>query len=171
MDAFAVSLSAGASGRARGKRAAFRLSFHFGLFQFMMPVIGWYAGTRLADFVGAVDHWIAFGLLIWVGGRMIRSGFRGSESVAGDPSRGMTLVALSLATSIDALAVGLSLAMLRVAIWQPSVLIGLITAGLSLIGLRLGDLLGHRFGHRMELAGGVLLVLIGLRILVGDLVV
>ncbi len=168
MDASAVSMAAGASGQARGGRAAFRLSFHFGLFQFMMPVIGWYLGSTVAPLIAGVDHWIAFGLLAFVGGRMIRAGLSRDEevSVPADPSRGFTLVALSVATSIDALAIGLSLAMLGVKIWYPSVVIGVVTAGLSLLGLGLGKRLGTLFGKRMETVGGVILVGIGLRILV-----
>jgi putative Mn2+ efflux pump MntP len=170
MDAFAVSLAAGTSGSAVGPRAAFRLSFHFGLFQFMMPVVGWFLGARIAPLISSVDHWIAFGLLVFVGMRMIRSGFnQGGKVYATDPSRGLTLVVLAIATSIDALAIGLSLAMLRVKIWYPSVVIGVVTSGLSLFGLRVGTRLGARFGKRMEIAGGAILALIGLRMLLSHL--
>jgi putative Mn2+ efflux pump MntP len=169
MDAFAVSLAAGTSKTCRGPRPTFRLSFHFGLFQALMPVIGWYLGTRVAVLMGAVDHWIAFGLLAFVGVRMIRSGFDKREDVKKpDPSKGWTLVTLSLATSIDALAVGLSLAMLEVSIWYPSVVIGVITAGLSVLGVRLGSKLGAVFGRRMEVVGGVILIGIGLKILIDE---
>jgi len=177
MDAFAVSLSAGASGHASTFRSMFRLSFHFGLFQFLMPVLGWYAGSRVAHLITAVDHWIAFGLLVLVGLRMIRSAGRDPDSIPQpgilgiDPSRGLNLIMLSVATSIDALAVGLSLAMLQLDIWYPSVVIGFITALLSLFGLRLGNRLGVRFGQRMEGIGGILLILIGIRILVEHLAV
>jgi len=170
MDAFAVSLGAATSGQAASPRAAFRLSFHFGLFQFMMPVIGWFLGVRIAPLIASIDHWIAFGLLVLVGARMIRSGCEGDKaSYAADPSRGWSLVALAMATSIDALAVGLSLAMLRVRIWYPSVVIGVVTGGLSLVGIRLGSRLGGRLGKPMEIVGGALLTLIGLRILLSDL--
>jgi len=166
MDAFAVSLGAGASGQAIGGRAAFRLSFHFGLFQFMMPVIGWFLGSRIVPLMSSVDHWIAFGLLAFVGARMIRSGVDPNGGMsATDPSRGFTLVMLCVATSIDALAIGLSLALLQVRIWYPSVVIGMVTSGLSLLGLRLGTRLGTRFGKHMEIVGGVILSLLGLRIL------
>ena len=115
MDACAVTLGCAASGAARGPRAAFRLSFHFGLFQFIMPVLGWAVGTELARLVSNWDHWIAFGLLAFVGLRMIHSGLHPNVQTAlHDPSRGLRLMMLSVATSIDALAVGLSLAMLRV---------------------------------------------------------
>ena len=170
MDAFAVSLAAGAAGHAGSPRPAFRLSFHFGLFQFLMPVAGWFAGTRIVHLISAVDHWVAFGLLALVGGRMIRSGFSGEETPhRADPSRGLTLVALSLATSIDALAVGLSLAVLRINIWYPSAVIGVVTAGLAMAGIALGRRVGRRFGNRVEILGGVILLAIGVRILVAHL--
>jgi len=170
MDASAVSLGAGASGRAVGRRAAFRLSFHFGLFQALMPLVGWFAGRQLVDLLAGVDHWIAFGLLAVIGGRMIRSGLRAETGdAAADPSRGWSLVGLSVATSIDALAVGLSLAMLQVPIWGPILAIGLVTAALSLTALLLGRVLGERFGQRMEILGGVVLVVIGLHVLISHL--
>ena len=170
MDAFAVSLGAGTSGRAVGSRAAFRLSFHFGFFQFMMPVIGWFLGVRIAPAIESIDHWIAFGLLAFVGARMIHAGFDPKgQAYTTDPSRGLTLVMLAVATSIDALAIGLTLAMLQVRIWYPSVVIGIVTGGLSLVALRVGSQLGARFGKRMEIAGGLILVLIGLRILISHL--
>ncbi len=169
MDAFAVSLGASAAGRARGARAAFRMSFHFGLFQFMMPIVGWLAGSLIAGFIKALDHWIAFGLLCFVGGRMIASARRPEECRPGDPSRGWTLLLLAVATSIDALAVGISLAMLAIDIWYASLVIGLVAAALSLIGIRLGSVLHASFGRRMDLVGGTILILIGVRILVEHL--
>jgi manganese efflux pump family protein len=170
MDAFAVSLGASATNRARGARAKFRLAFHFGLFQFLMPICGWLLGVSVARYIEAVDHWIAFGLLAFVGGRMIRAGLvgggEGDEPAGPDPTRGMTLVVLSVATSIDALAVGLTLAMLGTGIWYASMVIGVVTGCLSLVAIGLGARLGRAFGKRMELVGGCLLVAIGLRILV-----
>jgi len=166
MDAFTVSLSAGASRWSGSRRFRFRLAFHFGLFQFLMPVVGWYTGSRIAHLIIAFDHWVAFGLLALIGVRMIRPG-RGDDdpSMALDPSRGWSLVMLSVATSIDALAVGLSLAFLQVNIWYPSVVIGIVTASMSLCGLLLGHRLGQRFGRTMEIVGGSVLILIGLKIL------
>jgi putative Mn2+ efflux pump MntP len=168
MDAFAVSLAGGAGGRLRSPRPAFRLAFHLGLFQFMMPVIGWYAGSRAAPLIGGIDHWVAFALLALVGGRMVQSGLRPDENpnLPPDPSKGWNLIALSVATSIDALAVGLSLAMIGVAIWQPSVVIGVVTAVLSLIGIGVGGHVGKRFGPTVEIVGGVILLAIGVRIVV-----
>ncbi|HSK08703.1 MAG TPA: manganese efflux pump MntP family protein [Vicinamibacterales bacterium] len=170
MDATAVSLAAGASALARGARFRFRLAFHFGLFQFMMPVAGWIIGATLARYIAAVDHWVAFGILAFVGGRMIAEGCSGERSAdPRDPSRGLTLVMLSLATSIDALAVGLSLAMLNAEIWWASVTIGAVTGALSAVALRAGSVLGAAVGRRMEVAGGLILVGIGTRILLSSL--
>lgn len=154
MDAFAVSVAAGAAGRACGGRATFRLAFHFGLFQFLMPVIGWFVGSTFADRVEAVDHWIAFSLLTWIGVAMIRSSRDDGETTVPDPSRGWSLVALSVATSLDALAIGLSLALLDVSIWWPATVIGLVAAAFSIIGHRGGDRLGRGLGKRAELVGG-----------------
>lgn len=171
MDAFAVSLGIGTTRRATLPRPIFRLSFHFGLFQFLMPILGWSAGSTIASLISRFDHWVAMGLLAFVGGRMIRSGLDpGGEAYPSDPSRGGTLVMLSVATSIDAFAIGLSLAMLRVNILYPSVVIGVVTASLSLLGLLIGHRLGTTFGKRMEVLGGVILNGIGLRVLITHLI-
>jgi len=168
-DAFAVSLGASASGMARDHRAKFRLSFHFGLFQFMMPVIGWFIGSTVVGYIQAVDHWIAFGLLCFVGIHMILADPEVPPGKRRDPSRGWALFALCVATSIDALAVGLGLAMVRINIWYPSAVIGIVTASLSLIGIHIGNRLSVRFGKRMEVVGGIVLILIGSRILLSHL--
>lgn len=170
MDASAVSLAAAASGFASNGRAVFRLAFHFGLFQFLMPVLGWFLGVGFVSYFKAFDHWIAFGLLAFVGGRMVRAGFSDDqEAIVKDPSRGMTMVMLSIATSIDALAVGLSLAMMEINIWYPALIIGMITGGLSLAAIAAGKRLGTLLGKRMEILGGFVLIFIGLRILVSEL--
>ncbi len=169
-DASAVALAAGASALARGFRFRFRLAFHFGLFQFMMPLAGWLVGAQVARYLGAVDHWVAFGILAYVGGRMIADGLSGKPRTGPrDPSRGLTLVMLSVATSLDAFAVGLSLAMIDANIWWASVTIGAVTGLLSAIALRTGAVLGAAVGRRMEVAGGLVLVAIGVRILVQHL--
>lgn len=170
MDAFAVSLGVGTCGQANDRRSIFRLSFHFGLFQAMMPVIGWLAGTTIDQYISTIDHWIAFGLLSYVGGRMVWQGIKGEEaSYLGNPSRGRMLVILAVATSIDALAVGLSLAMIGVPVVGPAIMIGVVTFILSFIGLKVGCRLGEKFGQRVEIVGGVILILIGLRILISHL--
>jgi len=170
MDAFSVSLGSATSGLIRGARATFRLSFHFGLFQFLMPIIGWYLGTKIEPLISSIDHWVAFVLLTYVGGRMIYQSFDSHEpTMQDDPSKGMSLVMLSVATSIDALAVGLSLAMIQVDIWYPSVMIGIITAAMSLIGIRIGKKFRGKFGNKIEILGGLILIAIGIRILLSDL--
>jgi putative Mn2+ efflux pump MntP len=172
MDAFAVALAAGAILHPLTFRPCFRLAFHFGLFQAMMPVIGWLAGLTVQSFVAAWSHWIAFALLLYVGGRMIHEAVSAEEGAerANDPSRGLTMVALSVATSIDALAVGLTLAMLDVVIWIPSLVIGLVACGFTVAGLFLGTRAGKRWGKRVEVAGGVILIGIGVKILLSALV-
>ncbi len=170
MDAFAVSVAEGIALQKVTGGHALRVALHFGFFQALMPVVGWLAGTSLRAFVGAFDHWIAFGLLVLIGGKMIADTFVGFET--GDPrppSRGGRLLVLSVATSIDALAVGVSLAMLRVNVWEPALVIGVVTGILCAIGIHLGDRVGSRLGRRAELVGGIVLCLIGVRILLGHL--
>jgi len=170
MDAVAVCIVAASAGYASNKRAIFRLAFHFGLFQFLMPVVGWLCGTAVERYVRAVDHWIAFGLLLLVGGRMIWAAFRPAEQrPTTDPTRGLTLVMLSAATSLDALAVGFSLALAGISVWYPSVLIGLITGLMCLLAIALGNRLRAVFARWAEIAGGMVLVLIGMRILLQHL--
>lgn len=172
MDAFAVSLGIGTTGRARDGRAVFRLSFHFGFFQGFMTLLGWLLGSTVAALISNFDHWVAFILLAWVGARMMKEGFaRDGEESQGmdDPSHGRTLMVLCIATSIDAMAVGLSMAMINTNVVFASIVIGVITLGLSLVGLLAGNSLGVRFGKRMEVLGGLLLVGIGLRIVVSHL--
>ncbi len=166
LDAFAVALAAGASGKAQGRKAEFRIAFHFGLFQFIMPIIGWLAAYSIRGSIEAIDHWLACGLLWFVGVRMLgtREGANVSRGTDGDPSRGMSLVALSVATSIDALAIGISLAFLGEQIVWPSGIIGLITGSISFAGMRLGGKLSSRYGTWMTRIGGVILFLIGAQI-------
>jgi putative Mn2+ efflux pump MntP len=166
MDVFAVSLSIGTTRQAARLRPVFRLAFHFGLFQFFMPILGYLAGSTFAKYIHQFDHWIALGLLSLVGIRMVRAGFDPEESAfQGDPSKGKNLVILSIATSLDALSVGLSLAMLGANILYPCIVIGVVSSILSVVGLLIGYRLGTRFGKRMEILGGLILIGIGLRIL------
>jgi putative Mn2+ efflux pump MntP len=170
MDAFAVSVAEGMALERVTNGHTARVALHFGFFQAIMPVIGWLAGTSLRAFVGAWDHWVAFGLLVLIGGKMIADSFLGFET--GEPrrpSRGARLLLLSIATSIDALAVGVSLAMLRVNVWEPAIVIGAVTGVLCAVGIRLGDRVGSRLEHRAELVGGIVLCVIGVRILLGHL--
>lgn len=166
MDAFAVSVGAGATLQRVTPGHYFRLSFHFGLFQFLMPVAGWFAGRAIHDRIAAFDHWVAFALLLLIGIRMVAESRRAPDPASpADPSRGWTLVGLAVATSIDALAVGVSLAFLEVGIWHASVIIGVVAAVASVAGVRIGDALGRLIGKRAELLGGLILIAIGLKIL------
>jgi putative Mn2+ efflux pump MntP len=170
MDAFTVSMAASGTGQISNGRAIFRLSFHFGLFQFMMPVIGWFTGSSLAPIISAYDHWIAFILLQFVALHMIISSQKSVElRDKNDPSRGIHLIILSFVTSIDALAVGFSLAMIQINIWYPSVIIGLITASMALIGTVIGNYTHQKLGKTTAIIGGIILSVIGFRILLSQL--
>lgn len=171
MDALAVAIATGIALGVVSRRQTFRLAFHFGLFQFLMPVVGWLAGRLVERWIAPVDHWVAFGLLAFVGGKMMYEGFSGDDETrkASDPTRGATLVLLSIATSIDALAVGLSLGVMNTSIWVPAVVIGVVCGALTTAGMHLGRLAGERFGHRVEVLGGLVLVGIGVKILVEHL--
>ena len=171
MDAFAVAIAVGTRLERLCARPVFRLSFHFGLFQFLMPILGWFAGSRIQYLIESFDHWVAFGLLVFIGGKMVkesRSRDDGNVSMR-DPTRKWSLVLLSIATSIDALAVGLGLAVLRVEIVYPSVVIGVVAAAMTMVGMVFGRQLGRRFGKRMELLGGLILIAIGIKIVADHL--
>jgi len=169
VDAFAVALAAGVSLCQVSGRQTFRLAFHFGLFQAMMNILGWAAGLTVRTLLEGIDHWLAFGLLALVAAKMIKDAIAGREDEAQkiDPTRGYTLVMLSVATSIDSLAVGLSFAVLNVSIWLPAAIIGIVATLLTVMGLKLGCLLGSasRIGARAEIAGGLVLLGIGFNIL------
>ncbi len=170
MDALAVSVGAGLVLRKLTPRHVFRLAFHFGLFQFLMPVVGWMAGRTVEVYIRDVDHWVAFGLLAFVGGKMLWEAFRkepGAET--GDPTRGWMLVILSIATSLDALAVGLSMAFLQVSVWIPSAVIGAVACAFTAAGILCGSRIGNRLGRWPQIVGGLVLLGIGTRILVSHL--
>ena len=170
MDCFAVSLGIGASPTPCTPRSIFRLSFHFGLFQGGMTLLGWLLGSTVVNLIAGFDHWIAMLLLAWVGGRMILEGIsnRAEKPVeeCSDPTRGSSLVMLSVATSIDALGVGLSLALLKVNVIAASLVIGAVSLIVSVIGLLGGSRLSRRFGKSVEVLGGLVLIAIGLRIVI-----
>ena len=169
MDAFAVAIATGVTLKTVSPRQSFRLSWHFGLFQALMPIIGWFGGETVYTFVQHYDHWVAFVLLAFVGGHMIREAFEKDEheEEKKDPTKGMRMVMLSVATSIDALAIGFSLSMIHVRVFFPAVIIGIVALTFTLVGLQLGAKLGSgsRIAHYAEIAGGVVLIVIGLNIL------
>jgi putative Mn2+ efflux pump MntP len=169
MDAFAVSLCSGLK-IGPGPRPVFRIAFHFGLFQALMPVVGWLFGNTIEPLIKNIDHWVAFGLLAFVGIRMIHSGLcKCKDFIEKDPSRGWTMVMLSVAVSIDALTIGLSMGLLGIPIWTPALIIGLVTGMISLIGLQVGNGVGQQFGKPVEVLGGLVLIGIGVRIVVSHL--
>jgi putative Mn2+ efflux pump MntP len=166
MDAFAVSISTGMAVAPVTPRHVFRLAFHFGLFQCLMPILGWAIGSTVAGYLRTFNAWLAFALLSYVGGKMLWEAWRESESESrADPTRGMTLVTLCVATSIDAMAVGVSMALVGVSVWIPAVVIGLVTGALTTAGIVFGSRMGSVFGRWAETAGGCVLILIGLRVL------
>ena len=169
MDAFAVSIASGVSLRTVSARQTFRLAWHFGLFQAMMPILGWSAGFTVRNRIEAYDHWVAFALLAFVAQGMLRSAFKGEPAGPDtkDPTKGMTMVMLSVATSIDALAVGLSLSMINVSIWTPALIIGLVAGVFTTAGMHLGKVIGSmaQLSRWAEMTGGVVLLAIGVNIL------
>lgn len=170
MDAMTVSLGAGTKSGTIRLRSILRLAFHFGLFQGLMTFLGWLGGTTISVYIASFDHWVAFILLCFVGWRMLYEGLGSRENATlGDPTRGSMMVVLSVATSIDALAVGISFAMLKVNILTSSLVIGVVTLILSLLGGLFGRQLGARFGKRMEVLGGFILIGIGVRVLLEHL--
>ncbi len=165
MDALAVSIAAGLMLKTVTLRHVFRLSFHFGLFQFLSAVVGWLAGKQLTGVLSVYNRWAAFGLVLYVGGKMLWEARR-EKRADFDPTRGLTLVTLALATSIDALAVGMSLALLGVSIWMPSAVIGTVAAGMTATGILLADRLGPRWEAWGEAIGGIVLIVVGLKLVV-----
>ncbi|MCX7680209.1 MAG: manganese efflux pump MntP family protein [Spirochaetes bacterium] len=175
MDAFSVSVGAGMTIQKVNFGHYFRLSFHFGLFQFFMPIIGYFVGRQIGAIIGDYDHWVAFVLLSFIGSKMIYTSLFQShddvELTKGDPSRGLNLVLLSIATSIDALAVGISLGVIGCDILFPSIVIGVVCAAFSIIGIFLGKRIGMLVGKRAEIFGGFILIAIGAKIVFDHLIV
>ncbi len=169
MDATAVAMGVGANLDPWRTRTILRLSLHFGLFQFFMPLIGWGIGEVVSAWIGRYDHWLAFALLVGVAGHMVYESRRPPEIPRNDPTRGITLVLLSLATSIDALAVGLSLAVLKLPVLYASGVIGVVAFLLSGIGGALGHATRKFFGRGAHIAGAVMLVAVAVRILLTHL--
>ncbi len=169
MDAFAVSVSTGIAVPGFGPRQAARIGLWCGAFQFLMPLTGWFLGSSVRTYIEAVDHWIAFGLLALIGGNMIRQALSGGEEEAVTDLSVRRLFLLALATSIDALAVGVSMAFMEVNILLSSAVIGVVAFLLAMVGGLLGRRLGQLFQKRATLLGGAVLVCIGLKILIEHL--
>lgn len=170
LDAFAVSVSSGISVPGFGWKQAVKMGVWFGAFQCLMPLLGWALGSGVSRYIEAVDHWIAFGLLAFIGGKMVLDACRGGEEEAPADLSPRRLCVLAVATSIDALAVGVSMAfMVDVDIRLSAAVIGLVAFGMSVLGGLVGRRLGGLFQRRATLAGGVVLIGIGVKILVEHL--
>ena len=172
MDAFAVSICKGLGMRKVNYRHTFLIALFFGGFQALMPLAGWLLGRQFERYITAVDHWIAFGLLALIGGNMLRDAFRNepeSTSGCGDRLDLKELLLMAIATSIDALAVGISFAFLGVNIWLAIAVIGITTFVICTVGVFVGNRFGTRYQKRAAIAGGVILILLGLKILLEHL--
>jgi putative Mn2+ efflux pump MntP len=164
MDAFAVSIAKGISVERNRRRSAILLASLFGGFQGLMPVVGWLAGLGLRDIIMEIDHWVAFGLLGFIGVKMIYDSTKSEDGKEGDVTLCMAFV-LAIATSIDALMVGLGFAFLETPILIPVLVIGVVTLILSYLGFIFGSKMGVMFGRKIRVLGGLILILIGIRIL------
>lgn len=174
MDAFAVSICKGLGMKRLNMKQALVIGLFFGGFQALMPLIGWALGTQLADFITPIDHWIAFILLALIGGKMLFDAFRGDdEGEVGEPKDTRLdlkeLLMLAIATSIDALAVGITFAFLGVNIVLAIAVIGVTTFALSVVGVAVGHAFGARYEKGATIAGGIVLILIGCKILLEHL--
>ena len=173
MDAFAVSICKGLSVKKARLKEMTTCGMWFGGFQALMPLIGFFLGALFYDAISAFDHWIAFGLLALIGSNMLREAFSKEEECAdceGADFSIKTMLVMAVATSIDALAVGISLAMAgNVNIWLAVALIGVITFGMSAAGVKIGNVFGAKFEKKAEILGGVILILLGIKILLEHL--
>jgi putative Mn2+ efflux pump MntP len=170
-DCFAVALGSGVSRKRYSRLQILVVALSFGLFQALMPALGWLAGKTVIDFIAGFDHWVAFALLAFVGGKMLLESFRRQhdQTKETDITKGLILLTLSVATSIDALAVGLSFAFLNVNIAVASPTIGIVAALVTAAGFVLGRKAGGILGKRAELLGGVILVAIAFRVLLSHI--
>ena len=168
MDVFAVSVCKGLSVKKVGVKHAALAGLYFGGFQFLMPVIGYLLGFRFESVIESIDHWVAFVLLAFIGGNMIKESFGKAEEL-NDDFGVKTMLLMAIATSIDALAVGITFAFLEVQILPAAGLIGVTTFLLSFVGIYIGNAFGTRYKSRAELAGGIILVVIGVKILLEHL--
>jgi len=170
MDAFAVSVCKGLSMKKASLKAGVTCGVWFGGFQALMPLIGFFLGKLFAEAIESFDHWVAFGLLVIIGANMLKEAF-GKEEEEHDADLSVkTMFIMAIATSIDAMAVGISLAMAgNVNIWAAVALIGVITFALSALGVKIGNVFGSRFEKKAQIAGGVILILLGTKILLEHL--
>jgi len=166
MDSLAVSISNGLSIRNLTFSKSLLIALSLAFFQAIMPLIGWFAGNGIDEYIQEIDHWVAFILLAFIGGKMLYDGFQKNEQTATTKLSGLTLIGQSIATSIDAFAVGISFAVLDYEITLPVIIIGLVTFTFSMLGLQLGKLFGKKLGKSVEIFGGLVLIGIGIKILI-----
>ena len=169
MDAFAVSICKGLSMKKIDWKKAIIIALYFGIFQALMPILGYFLGSTFSSFVQSVDHWIAFILLAIIGGNMIKDSTDDEVEKRNDKVDVKTMLLLAIATSIDALAVGVTFAFFEVNLLLSISIIGIITFVLSFLGVIIGNKFGDKFQNRAELAGGIVLIIIGLKILLEHL--
>lgn len=170
MDAFAVSICKGLSVKELRPKYAVIAGLYFGGFQFAMPLVGYFLGVQFKQFIISIDHWIAFVLLSFIGANMIREAFSKDDEELNDKFNVKTMIPLAIATSIDALAVGVTFACLDVSIMPAVSFIGVTTFILSAVGIKIGNVFGARYKSKAELAGGIVLVLMGVKILIEHLI-
>lgn len=168
MDAFAVAMASGAAYKKMQIRHTLRIAIFFGVFQAFMPLIGYFAGQSSLKYIQNYDHWISFAILAVIGGKMIYEAFQ-LEKTTKNPARFDILLTLSVATSIDALAVGFTLSLFSMPILVDVAIIGIVTFVMSLFGIMLGKKAGHLFDNKIEIVGGIILIGIGLKILLEHL--
>ena len=169
MDAFAVSVCKGLAMKKMSWKKAIIIGLYFGTFQAVMPVIGYFLGTTFERFITNVDHWIAFILLVGIGINMVKEAFDKESENRNDNVDMKTMLVLSIATSIDALAIGITFACLKIHIVMPVITIGLITFMISVIGVKIGNRFGNKYEKKAEITGGVILILLGIKILLEHL--
>ena len=170
MDAFSVSICKGLTTKEFSWKTALTCGLWFGFFQALMPLIGYFLGSQFEQYITAVDHWIAFGLLFLIGANMIREAVSKKDEVSADGTLNFkTMLLLAIATSIDALAVGVSFACIQVRVWSSVLIIGVTTFVFSIVGVKIGNVFGSKFEKGAEVVGGIILILIGLKILLEHL--
>ena len=169
MDAFAVSVCKGLAMKKMSWKKAIIIGLYFGIFQAVMPVIGYFLGTTFERFITYVDHWVAFILLVGIGINMVKEAFDKESENRNDNVDMKTMLVLSIATSIDALAIGITFACLKIHIVMPVITIGLITFIISVIGVKIGNRFGDKYEKKAEIMGGVILILLGIKIVLEHL--
>lgn len=165
MDAFAVSICKGLSMKKMNWKKALIIGGYFGFFQALMPILGYFLGSTFENLVTKIDHWIAFGLLVLIGANMLKEAFANDEENYNDDVKFKTMIVLAIATSIDALAVGITFAFLQANILISAVVIGIITFAISIVGVKIGNKFGDKYERKAETVGGLILIFMGIKIL------